>query len=145
MRRIAFLVSLLTSFVSCKQITPDPWVLPPNLFYYQIVQYGVPLSGTELDSLKFYYIDELGSKVHRSGSDNESANHVLKPSWISGNEALDIEGVRICMVLNSLGVQHNTWYFEYPDGSIDTLYVESKEISKSEGGEDPCYCITPTT
>lgn len=138
-------MSLLIGFVSCKQITPDPWVLPPNLFYYQIIQNGVPLSTPELDSLKFYYINEYGTKIYRSGSDNESANHVLKPSWFSGNGDLDNAGVRICAALNAFGVQHNTWYFEYPDGNIDTLYVESKEISKSEGGKDPCNCITPFT
>lgn len=143
MRKITLFVFVVFSFISCDRIVPDPWVLPPNVFYYQITQNGRPLSGTVLDSLKFYYINEYGTKIYRSGSDDESANHVLKPSWISGNEILDMEGVRICMALNSSGVRHNTSYFEYPDGSIDTLYVESRVIPKTEGSKNSCNCITP--
>ena len=144
MKNLLLVLSTIIFLTSCERIAPNSWNLPPNKFYYQITENGVHLSSTDLDSLKFYYINENGTKVYRDqGTDNEAANHVLKPSWISGNESLDAEGVRLCMELNPFGVSHNTWYFEYPDGSIDTLYVESKEISKVEGRKDACYCTTP--
>lgn len=144
MRKITLFVFVVFSFISCDRIVPDPWVLPPNVFYYQITQNSMPLSTVVLDSLKFYYINENGIKIYNSENVEGDGEHVLLPSKI-GSDYLDAEGVRACLELNIFGVQHNTWYFEYPDGSIDTLYVESQQIPKAEGRKDPCYCIAPFT
>lgn len=143
MKKVLFFLITSTGMIACKQKDPD-WILPPNKFYYQITQNSMPLSTVVLDSLKFYYINENGIKIYNSENVEGDGEHVLLPSKI-GSDYLDAEGVRACLELNIFGVQHNTWYFEYPDGSIDTLYVESQQIPKSEGRKDPCYCIAPFT
>lgn len=142
---IILLITLLKFMSSCKdKREPDFWNLPPNDFYYLITHNGNRLSDSTLEDLKFYYFNSNGQKVYRDpNTDNEAANHVLKPSWIGGNEHLDEAGVRLCMEINSFGVIHNTWYFEYSNGNIDTLYVESIELNKEQGRNDDCYCITP--
>lgn len=138
--------SIIITFLSCKRENPDPWILPPNFFYYQIVQNGNKMPDSILSNLKFYYFNEMGNKVFSDpNTDNEAANHVLLPSWIPGNEALDAEGVRLCMEIASFGVRNNTWYFEYPNGDIDTLYIESQKISKQEGRVNECQCVNPIT
>lgn len=146
--KISFAVVLALCLLSCHKtveiIAPDPWVLPPNDFYYLITQDGNNLSDSTLEDLMFYYFNSNGQKVLRDPkTDNEAANHVLKPSWIGGNEHLDEAGVRLCMEINSFLVEHNTWYFEYENGDIDTLYVENNIISKEEGRQNECYCINP--
>jgi hypothetical protein len=57
---------------------------------------------------------------------------------------LDEAGVRVNLTLNTFGVEHNTWYFEYPNGDIDTLYVEHRDQSFEQARKDECSrCIAP--
>lgn len=144
-------IALIAIVVSCRkakdriQIDPDPWILPPNGFYFLITQNGVKLHDSILEDLKFYYFNANGNKVLQDpNTDNdEFSNHVLLPSRISGNEYLDNEGVRYCGFVNFFKVENNTWYFEYPGSDIDTLYVENSIISKEEGRQHDCNCINP--
>lgn len=123
----------------------DKYGLDINIFSYRIVQNGDKLPDSIIDNLKMYYMVG-GMKYYRSpGGDSASANHVLKPSYFSGNTFWDDEGVRICVNVNSFGVVHNYWYFEFPDGDVDTLYVESRNVSNKEGMQDVCQCNNPFT
>ena len=92
-----------------------------------------------------YYI-EGGTKYYRTPNvDSATANHLLKPSYYSGNTFFDDQGVRVCVPVNPFGVVHNYWYFEFPNGDVDTLYVESKHVGNKEGREDACQCNDPFT
>lgn len=140
-----FIISLLT-LLSCRQKDdPDKYGLDINIFSYRIVQNGDKLPDSIIDNLKMYYM--VGSmKYYRSpGGDSSSANHLLKPSYFSGNTFWDEQGVRVCVNVNSFGVVHNYWYFEFPNGDIDTLYVESRQVGNEEGLKDVCQCNNPFT
>lgn len=143
--RIALLLIVL-AVVSCgKKEDPDKYHLDINLFAYRIVQNGDKLPDSILSELKMYYI-EGGAKFYRTPYvDSNAGNHLLKPSYFSGNTFLDDEGVRICVSVNPFGVVHNYWYFEFPNGDVDTLYVESRHVGNQEGLQDVCQCNDPFT
>ena len=140
------LLFILPSLLSCKQKDdPGSYLLDINLFSYRIVQNGDKLPDSIIDNLKMYYMVG-GIKHYRSpGGDSSTANHLLKPSYYSGNTFWDEQGVRICVNVNAFGVIHNYWYFEFPNGDVDTLYVESREVSSKEGLKDICQCNNPFT
>lgn len=137
---------IITALTSCRQKEdPDKYLLDINIFTYRIVQNGDKLPDSILSELKMYYI-ENGIKYYRTPNvDSIAGNHLLKPSHFSGDTYLDDEGVRICVSVNPFGVVHNYWYFEFPDGDIDTLYVESKHVGNKEGLQDVCQCNDPFT
>lgn len=139
-------IFVITAFASCRQKEdPDKYHLDINIFTYRIVQNGDKLPDSILSELKMYYI-EGGTKYYRTPNVNSiTGNHLLKPSHFSGDTYLDDEGVRICVPVNAFGVVHNYWYFEFPNGDIDTLYVESKHVGNKEGLQDVCQCNDPFT
>ncbi len=132
---------------SCRQKeNPDMYHLDINYFAYRIVQNGDKLPDSIMDGLKMYYIEGM-TKYYKNPTVNDSAtaSHLLKPSHYSGDTYLDEQGVRVCPTLNPFGVVHNYWYFEFPNGDVDTLYVESRNVSNKEGMQDVCQCNNPFT
>lgn len=132
---------------SCKQKdNPDMYSLDINLFAYRIVQNGDKLPDSVMTGLKMYYVEGM-TKYYKNPTvqDSATASHVLKPSHYSGNTYLDEQGVRVCPTLNPFGVIRNYWYFEFPNGDIDTLYVESRHVNNEEGLKDVCQCNDPFT
>lgn len=131
---------------SCRQKEHvDRYPLDINIFTYRIVQNGYKLPDSIIDNLKMYYM--VGTmKYYRSpGGDSSTANHLLKPSYYFGDTYWDEQGVRICVNVNPFGVKYNYWYFEFPNGDVDTLYVESRHVRNEEGLKDVCQCNNPFT
>ncbi len=122
---------------------PDPWILPPNSFFFQITRNGEKLPDSVLTDLKLFYIDRDRRIYEAPNEKLDNREHILLPSYMSSNIHLDEQGVRLAPYINGSGVEYNTWYFEHPTGDIDTLYVESQKISKAEGRQNECYCINP--
>lgn len=122
---------------------PDPWILPPNSFFFQITRNGEKLPDSVLADLKLFYIDHDRRIYEDPNEKLDNREHILLPSYMSSNIHLDEQGVRIAPYVNGFGVEHNTWYFEFSNGDIDTLYVESQEISSEEGRQNECYCKYP--
>lgn len=122
---------------------PNGWTLPPNSFLFQITRNGEKLSDSVLADLKLFYIVR-DRRIYEDPNENyDNRDHIVLPSYMSSNINLEEHGVRIAPYVNSFGVEHNTWYFEFSNGDIDTLYVESQEISKAEAKQNECYCIYP--
>ena len=140
------LLFILPMLASCRQKEDlDIYQLDINYFAYRILVNGEKLPDSVLNELKMYYVDG-GIKYYRNPiGDNETANHILKPSYFSGETYLDEQGVRVNCHVNPFGVLHNYWYFEFPNGDIDTLYVESKKVNNKEGQQDVCQCNNPFT
>jgi len=43
----------------------------------------------------------------------------------------------------SAGANIKNYYLEYPNGSLDTLFVDYRHLSYNEAVNDPCYCYYP--
>lgn len=92
---------------------------------------------------QWFYIDQ-GRRVYEAPSETmDHREHIILPELNSVNTQLAEAGVLCTPFVNSFLVEHNTWYFEYENGDIDTLYVENNIISKEEGRQNECYCINP--
>lgn len=143
---IKFTSLLVLGIITLQSCKKENWVLPPNKFYFQIIKNGTPLNSITLDSLKLYYYDgneKIYSFPNAEGA--ETGRHIRKPSMYSGNSlehAIELEknDIRVCGYI----VGHEGyWYYQFPDGDIDTLYITTKELSNKEGMKDPCYCSHP--
>ena len=143
MKNIILFFLILSTLFSCRK--SERWILPPNRFNFQIVKNGQHLDMNTYDSLKMFYIDDNGVK-HYELSEEFDVNYFLeKPSTLSINDFyLDSLGVYSTNYVNDFGVQIHNWYIEFPDGDVDTLYVESKEYKLNKDGmKDDCYCQHP--
>lgn len=124
---------------------PNSWTLPPNKFLFQITQNGERLADSTLNNLKMFYVDHDRRVYEAPNELLDNRNHIILPSYMSNDGYLEEYGVRSGPYVNGFAVEHNTWYFEFPNGDIDTLYVENKILSEEEGKRDECYCINPFT
>ena len=148
--RFVYLLLILALVSSCEKLFPneEPMpVLPPNDFIFQITKANTYLSNSELDSLKMFYIDNNGDKIYRQSSNLQFPEHINLPSQMGFGQYLDDSGVRLNYFLPGAATYHNInqWYFEYGNGDIDTLYVETKDLDGKEGMLHECYCRTPIT
>lgn len=37
----------------------------------------------------------------------------------------------------------NHFYLEFPDGSVDSIYVQSEQVSCEQGWKEKCHCTLP--
>jgi hypothetical protein len=147
---ILLLLFPILLWLSCKKKEQPPWMLPPNDFYFQIIYHNEKLPDTVLNQLALFYVDKDGKKVYYNKSTDTVggiANHIrFCYEFDGGNSTLDAQGVRVGAYVNVFGVGNNNyWYFEFPNGDIDTLYVESKHLSDEDAYKDPCSCNNPFT
>jgi hypothetical protein len=144
-----FLLLPILLWLSCKKKERPPWMLPPNNFYFQIIHHDEKLPDTVLNNLALFYLDKDGKKVYYS-QETDTVGGIAKHirfcyEFEGGNSTLDAQGVRVAGYVNLFGVGANYWYFEFPNGDIDTLYVESKHLSDEDAYKDPCSCNNPFT
>lgn len=38
---------------------------------------------------------------------------------------------------------HQYFYFEFPDGTVDTLWLNAEKVNDKEGIHEACHCSTP--
>lgn len=115
--------------------------LPPNVFFFQIVKNGSILQGDILDSLKMFYIKDR-TKFYQHPNSN-----LTNRKFIEQAPEEYLQPYHVLMGLKTLNYIEdryiNEWFIEYPNGDIDTLYVETAEVSIEEGKKDRCYCVNP--
>ena len=122
---------------------PDNWVLPPNVFFFQILKDGHRLPDSVLSKLQFYYYDENNNKVtNQSDFFEEYDNYEMFLN--TGEEAIyNQAGILGSLPFAGLTNKYHTWYIEYPDGDIDTLVGINKKVNTKEGRKDECMCGNP--
>jgi hypothetical protein len=147
------LLYLLLSMVvigicACKKgNVEDKWIptAPPNIFYFQIIHQGNTLPDSVLDSLKLYYYED-GYKIERwpnsEGAINGEFIRLPSDEGINKNLNLEAYGIRAAPYVNNWGI-NTVWYFEYENGDIDTLLIESNRLEYEDALLDPCYCQYP--
>lgn len=138
-----FLATIVVLLYSCKK--GGNWALPPNTMYFLIEKDGVTLSDDVLSAIKMYCIRD-GKKSYRPSATSDDTTYIAQafPRYTSN---LQNDGVIVNGYADSYygyyGV--DTWYLEYPDGDVDTIYLEVGDISGEEGAKHRCYCTKPFT
>jgi hypothetical protein len=115
------------------------WTLPPNRLFLQITESGVPVPDSVLTKLKVYYWD-AGKKVSRPPANYHDSSFVNLGIRHLGADYRNMG----LLASGYIGPGHD-WLIEYPDGEIDTLYVETTNLDAEEGRNHRCYCNAPFT
>jgi len=147
---IILLLFLLLESLSCKKSDCD-WDSPPNILYFIIKENGKPLEYGSLSEVKMYYLRN-GIKITNPNDIDTSPN-----SPILDDTKFIYYGSKNDPKLENSGVLANgyadfvstldikTWYIEFPDGNIDTLFLETTKLSCEEAKLNRCYCNLPFT
>lgn len=136
MKRYLFLllsVSALTSS-TCKKDFGGPYI-PAHSLFFLIKKGGARLPDSILNNMQLYYY-QGGSKKYLSDF-TRGINE-------GGFQAYDL-GIQTTRNIGYISGNENTkdYYLEYPDGSLDTLFVDYRHLSESDAKNDPCYCYYP--
>ncbi|MFT4060731.1 MAG: hypothetical protein QM642_00070 [Edaphocola sp.] len=141
----------------------DEDVYPYGRYYFKIVKDGVDLSDSVLRNTSLFYYNSKGLIVSRPDKTDEAIaqgveadnvtddttffflayDHALK----DGSNRQEYEYSHICFFneLANLPVTEgvSTFYFKYPDGDLDTLYIHSEQVSNKQAKKETCHCIIP--
>jgi len=139
---VNILVILLSSCnKSCKDgVHPT---LPPNQFYFLIRHNGDIFPDSILSKIKLFYYDN-GVKKDRLSSTSDDTSFVFPAARYA--PGLANSGVMCSGYVDGIVKSHtNDLYLAYPDGNIDTLYIEIGNLEYEQGVKDRCYCYYPFT
>lgn len=141
----SFCILLILFITSCKDYCR--WSLPPNIFYFIIMKDGHPLPDSILDNTVMYFINSRGEMVTNPDSLQEGPNAPdLDDTVLMFPATRTSPGLANTGVMSSGYVyETRTWYLKYPDGDIDTFYVETTHIPCKKGAKNRCYCDDPYT
>lgn len=148
-----FLISINFILLTCKPIdNPDKkeWDLPlnhslkigfsdTNLLFQKVSKTYIESNYKTYVNDMVYYVDSLGNKQYDQFSFltfilNESKSELDYPYYF-----LNIGGTTAPIsVLSSKGIK--TWFIDWPNGDIDTLYADYYEDSR---GPNSCMCSFP--
>ena len=132
LKYLLFLIVL--TFISCKKNKECPvfWgYLPPRSLFIELKQGGKRLPDSVLNNLKLSYIQN-STKLYISDFYRVSDN------WYS----LGI------MVTREIGLKSGdsnikNYYIEYPNGTMDTVYVDYRHLTQCEADTSACNCLYP--
>lgn len=119
--------------------------LPPNVLYFLIEKDGHKLEDSVLAKIRLFYFNKQGKKVDSPPPNLDDKTFLFPAS----RQSTGMEGTGVLssgyvdQLVYSEGA--NTLFLSYPDGDIDTLYLEVKNIGHKAGARDRCYCAFPFT
>lgn len=144
-----FFIGIISTFLSCTKeevIYNNTPKLPSNAFYFQVLKNGQSLERSVLDSVKLFVVKN-GYRMYQDPYVYMDDRSFIK----NGNEYFnfqELNGANILYgrsVANYVDNYYSDWYLEFPNGDIDTIYVESPEVAYEVGSKDQCNCLTPIT
>ncbi len=122
------LIATLFIFDSCKK-KEAPLSDPHVLLLFPKKNEG-RLSDEQLNNARMYFFQNGQKYVKDFGrADGKSFQKgILKSSDIATLSAVE---------------KIKDYYLEFPDGSIDTLFVDYQQVAEEEGRKEPCFCDKP--
>ena len=141
---------------ACKKKCTDCWDIPPySNTYFKVMKNDTALHDSTLSRTMMYYISNTGQVVtNPNHSEISSPTSILDDTLFMydvynyySDHPVEFNNSGIAMyyypnLLSASAGVHN-FYFKYPDGDIDTLYIKAEEVSKEQGTKERCYCTTP--
>ena len=130
-------LTILTLMFSCKQkITCSTWdVPPPSSLALVITQDGMILPDSIKSQIKFFHLDDF-VRIDLELLTNDS----LMGEYIQ-NKGFVVLDERIYELFRKEGVKN--YYFEFPDGSVDSLYLNMEYVETCQAKLEKCYCEFP--
>jgi hypothetical protein len=136
-KNLLLLLSACGLLVSCEK--RRSWDLPPNMLFLQVKKDGAPLPDSLLSNIKVFYWKD-GKKVIRPAA-NLTDSTLISPGTRYLGDKFGGQG----LLASGYIVAGFEYYFEFPDGDIDTLSVEAETLSAEEGRKHRCNCRRPFT
>jgi len=119
----------------------NPTDLPQTL-YFKIARNGQIITDSSyLSKIRIYYYKN-GYEIDNP-NDIDDDNHVLydETSLASITDSL---GLFASYFLPEISIEnHQYFYFEFPDGTVDTLWLNAEKVSSDEAINESCDCTTP--
>lgn len=142
-RYLLVICGVLLATVGCKHKRIPS--LPPNVLFFRIEKDDHKLEDSVLMKIRLFYFDTHGNKVDAPPSNLDDKTFLFLASRHStGMESTGVlSSGYVDQLVYSKGA--NTLFLSYPDGDIDTLYIEVKNIGHKDGAQDRCYCAFPFT
>lgn len=133
-------VLLIILFCSCKK--KMRYDLPPNVLFFLIEKDEERLNDSVLAGMKLYYYKD-GKKIDSPPSNYDDKTLIFPASRSSSG--MEDRGVMCSGYVPNLNAYEgiNDFYLLYPDGDVDTIFIQTKEVSIEEGSRDRCYCKEP--
>lgn len=142
-------VIITIGLLSCNKHREDPntMTLPPNVLFYQFKQNDSFINRNELSDVVLYYMKN-GDTI--SGIPWRNLHAYGTPLFQLVSEEMFAEGFQqgVCgleLIDGYLKEGNNTFYFKFPNGDIDTLYMEYTDAGNVEGKKYDCFCAHPLT
>lgn len=137
-------ILLCMCICACNRTTVDHShdTLPPNTFLFLLEKNHERLEDSVLSGLRLYYYHGA-VKVYNPGPNMDDTSYI-SPGY-RYKSSLSNTGIMasgyVSMISGLSGV--HDFYLEFPDGDVDTLYIETGNLTNEEGANDPCYCRFP--
>jgi hypothetical protein len=151
-RATSILLSVIIIY-SCKKHLDE---LPEsNDTYFKVIKNGNVLGDSILLKTKLFYIDANNKRISDSdqipynanaGSDIRDTSFVyLASAYFGDTPELQGSGIAFFRYIVSVNVDYgiHDFYLEFPDGDIDTLYLNAEKVSEKQGLKEECYCTMP--
>lgn len=119
----------------------DPMYFPEKL-YFKFAQNGQIITDSNLLSkIRIYYIKN-GYEID-DPNDIDNDNKVIYDQKTLAS-LIDTSGLFVSYFLPEISTKGEQYfYFEFPDGSVDSLYLNAEKVSKNDAIYESCDCTTP--
>jgi len=134
------LISLAFCHNGCDKCC-NPTYLPQTL-YFKIAQNGQTITDSSyLSKIRIYYIKN-GYKIDNP-NDIDNDNRVIYDQHTLAS-LIDTSGLFLSYFIPEISTKGEQYfYFEFPDGSVDSLWLNAEKVSKNEASHESCNCTTP--
>jgi hypothetical protein len=131
---LLILISFLFSACDQKKHSSQSRLVPYSLYLKFEINHQIVPDTTISKIILYYYMNNQKKEI----IDFMPA----EDPQISGNSNLGImTSFSIAGISSTQGIKD--FFLKYPDGNIDSLYINYQQVSDDEGIKEPCFCRVP--
>ena len=136
MKNILFLITTIIMFSSCTRTSVSPCLSydvfrPPSIFAFDIKHKNILIADSVLNALKLFYKSN-GGNIYVSDFQRRIAEYY--PLGIMVTQEIGFKSADNLI---------KDYYLEFPNGDIDTLYVDYRHYTPCEADTSSCRCTYP--
>lgn len=124
---------------SCQKCCNIPAL--PQTLYFKIAKNGQIITDSDyLSKIRIYYYKN-GHEIDNP-NDIDNDNHIIYDQTTLAS--LRDSGLFASYFMPEISTEnHQYFYFEFPDGNVDTLWLNAEKVSEDEAIHESCDCSTP--